>query len=70
MIFHDYFLLDLFSAWRAAKDGQAFADRSLTIIYDYDAALRFHAHDSLEGWQEYTSEHGLTIPPNVLARTR
>ena len=57
VIFHDYFLLDLFSAWRAAKGEQAFADRILDDIYGYDAALRFHAQDGLEGWEEYTSEH-------------
>jgi glycosyltransferase involved in cell wall biosynthesis len=57
VIFHDYFLLDLFSAWREAKGGQALADRILDDIYGSGAALRFHAHDGLAGWQEYTSEH-------------
>jgi glycosyltransferase involved in cell wall biosynthesis len=57
VIFHDYFLLDLFSAWREASGGQAFADRILDDIYGNGAALRFHAHDGLAGWQEYTSEH-------------
>jgi glycosyltransferase involved in cell wall biosynthesis len=57
VIFHDYFLLDLFSAWREASGGQAFADRILDDIYGYGAALRFHAKDGVAGWQEYTSEH-------------
>jgi glycosyltransferase involved in cell wall biosynthesis len=57
VIFHDYFLLDLFSAWRAAKGGLALADRILDDLYGHGAALRFHAHDGLEGWLEYTSEH-------------
>ena len=57
VIFHDYFLLDLFSTWRAAKGGQTFADRILDEIYGYGAALRFHAKDGIAGWQEYTSEH-------------
>ena len=57
VIFHDYFLLDLFSAWREAKGGQAFADRILDDIYGHGAALRFHAKDGRAGWEEYTSEH-------------
>jgi len=57
VIFHDYFLLDLFSAWRAAKGGQTLADRILEDIYGYGAALRFHANDGVAGWEEYTSEH-------------
>ena len=57
VIFHDYYLLDLFNAWRVASCGQAFTDRILDDIYGPDAALRFHANDGLEGWQEYTSEH-------------
>ena len=39
------------------QGGQAFADRILDDIYGHGAALRFHANDGLEGWQEYTSEH-------------
>src|SRR5262245_61115900 len=57
VIFHDYFLLDLFCGWREAKGGQAFADRILDDIYGHRAALRFHAKDGLAGWQEYASEH-------------
>jgi glycosyltransferase involved in cell wall biosynthesis len=57
VIFHDYFLLDLFSAWREAKGGLELADRILDDIYGNGAALRFHAKDGLVGWQEYTSEH-------------
>src|SRR5262245_21057270 len=40
VIFHDYFLLNLFSAWREAKGGLTFADRILDDIYGYGAALR------------------------------
>ena len=57
VIFHDYFLLDLFSAWREEKGGQALADRILEDIYGHGAALRFHAKDGRAGWEEYTSEH-------------
>jgi len=57
VIFHDYFLLDLFSAWRAAKGAQVFADLVLDDIYGHGAALRFHAKDGVAGWQEYMSEH-------------
>ena len=57
VIFHDYFLLNLFSGWREAKGGQAFADRILDDIYGDGAALRFNTHDGLSGWYEYMSEH-------------
>ena len=57
VIFHDYFLLDLFCAWRQAKGGQELADRILDDIYGRGASLRYHARDGLAGWQEYTSEH-------------
>jgi glycosyltransferase involved in cell wall biosynthesis/SAM-dependent methyltransferase len=57
VIFHDYFLLDLFSAWREAIAGQAFADRILDNLYGEGAAVRFHAAASRADWYEYTSEH-------------
>src|SRR5262249_35619879 len=57
VIFHDYFLLDLFSAWHAAKGGQALADRILEDIYGYGAAVRFHANDGVAGWLEHMSEN-------------
>jgi glycosyltransferase involved in cell wall biosynthesis len=56
VIFHDYFLLDLFSGWCEAKGQQTFADRILGDIYGHGAASRLHAKDGLAGWQEYTSE--------------
>ena len=57
VIFHDYFLLDLFRKWCVASDNLALGDRILDDLYGEGAARRLHAIDGGPDFWEYASEH-------------
>ena len=57
VIFHDYFLLDLFRGWCAAMGSQGLGDRIVDDLYGEGAALRLHAVDGGPDFWEYASEH-------------
>ena len=57
VIFHDYFLLDLFRAWCVASGNLALGDRILDDLYGKDTARRLHAMDGRPDFWEYATEH-------------
>ena len=57
VIFHDYFLLDLFRAWGVASGNLALGDRILDDLYGKDTARRLHAMDGRPDFWEYATEH-------------
>ena len=57
VIFHDYFLLDLFRAWGVASGNLALGDRILDDLYGKDTARRLHAMDGRPDFWEHATEH-------------
>src|SRR5215831_7193079 len=57
VIFHDYFLLDLFRAWCAESGSQAGGDRTLDDLYGEGTACHLHALEGNPDFWEYASEH-------------
>ncbi len=57
VIFHDYFLLDLFRAWCVASGNLALGDRILDDLYGKGTARRLHAMDGRPDFWEYATEH-------------
>jgi glycosyltransferase involved in cell wall biosynthesis/SAM-dependent methyltransferase len=57
VIFHDYFLLDLFRKWCVASDNLALGDRILDDLYGEGTARRLHAIDGGPDFWEYATEH-------------
>jgi glycosyltransferase involved in cell wall biosynthesis/SAM-dependent methyltransferase len=57
VIFHDYFLLNLFRKWCAASDNLALGDRMIDDLYGEGTARRLHAIDGGRDFWEYATEH-------------